>query len=483
MRNTIFRKMMWSTLLIMVIALILLGTIMFGLLGSFALNSKAESLLATAENIAEFTAYWQAQSRQNASKSVYDSTIRALSEITTSDVVITNTDGYVFASNLDSTRLPAKISNSYLDKALRGNVTRFTGTFDGIFENKVLTIAYPIQSKNKIIGIVFAHASMPKLQSGRMALFRIFIFAALFVFCIAFMIMYILSQRMTKSIKDIGVAARALAAGKYDTRAVITGNDEIAELGRTFNYMAASLQKLDDTHTSFIANVSHELRTPMTTISGFTENILNGTIPSEQQGKYLQIVLDESKRLSRMVTDMLDLSKISLGQFSITKAPFDLTEMLSLIVIQYENAIEEKHLDVRIDFSEDIIMAYADRDAITRVITNILDNAIKFSDPCGHLDISAITRDGKAYVAIANEGIGIDPEDINHIFDRFYKTDKSRNDKKGTGLGLHLVQNLLTLHGETIAVKSKDLTDADFDGNSNHPDRRTTFVFSLTLNK
>ncbi len=483
MRNTIFRKMMWSTLLIMLIALVLLGTIMFGLLGNFAISSKAESLLATAENVAEFTTFWQTQSRQHTNKSVYDSSIAALSEITASDIVIANTDGHVFASNLDYDRLPAKISSSYMDDALRGTASRFTGTFDGMFENKVLTVAYPIHTENKIIGVVFVHASMPKLQSNRMALFRVFIFAALFVFCIAFMIMYILSQKMTKSIKDIGVAARALAAGKYNTRAVVTGNDEIAELGRTFNYMAASLQKLDDTHTSFIANVSHELRTPMTTISGFTENILNGTIPPEQQSKYLQIVLDESKRLSRMVTDMLDLSKISLGQFSITKAPFDLTEMLSLIVIQYENAIEQKHLDVSIDFSEDIIMVLADRDAITRVITNILDNAIKFSDPCGRLDISVITRDGKAYVAIANEGIGIDPADINHIFDRFYKTDKSRNDKKGTGLGLHLVQNLLTLHGETIAVKSKDLSDADFDGNSNHPDRRTTFIFSLTLSK
>lgn len=483
MRNTIFKKMMWSTLLIMVIALVLLGTIMFGILGSYAINNKAESLLSTAEKVAEFTVYHQSQAGYRSDKAIYDSTIQAMAQITASDIVIANTDGYIFASNLDISKLPAKISSTYMDDALEGVASRFTGTFDGMFTDKVLTVAYPIRFENRIIGVVFAHASMPILQSGRMALFRIFILAALFVFCIAFMIMYILSQKMTKSIKDIGVAARALAAGKYDTRAKVTGNDEIADLGRTFNYMAASLQKLDDTQTSFIANVSHELRTPMTTIAGFTENILNGTIPPEQQGKYLQIALDESRRLSRMVTDMLDLSKISLGQFTITKAPFDLIEMLSLIIIQYESAIDDKHLDVHVDFSDDIIMVLADRDAITRVVTNILDNAIKFSDPCGRLDISAMMRDGKAYVGIANEGIGIDPADIDHVFDRFYKTDKSRNDKKGTGLGLHLVQNLLTLHDETIAVKSEDLHDADFDDNTNHPARRTTFVFSLALNK
>ncbi len=483
MRKTIFRKMMWSTLLIMLIVLLVLGSIMFSLFGTYAINDKANSLLSTAENIADFTVFWRTQSGPYADKSVYNTTISAMSEITDTDIVVANTTGYIFASNINAAKLPPKISNSYMDDALAGTVSRFTGTFDGMFEDKVLTVAYPIAYENHIIGVVFAHASMPSLQSSRMALFRMFIIVSVFVFCIAFMIMYILSQKMTKSIKDIGVAARALAAGKYETRAKITGDDEIAELGRTFNHMAASLQKIDDTQTSFIANVSHELRTPMTTIAGFTENILNGTIPAEQQDKYLQIVLDESKRLSRMVTDMLDISKISLGQFSITKAPFNLTEMLRLIIIQYENAIEEKHLDVSVEFSADSITVLADRDAVTRVITNIIDNAIKFSDPCGRLDISVITRDGKAYVAIANEGIGIDPADIGHVFDRFYKTDKSRNDKMGTGLGLYLVHNLLTLHGETIAVKSKDLSDADFDGNPNHPARRTTFVFSLALGK
>ncbi len=475
--------MMWSTLLIMVIILLVLGTIMFTLFGTYAINSEAEALVSTAENIADFTVYWRTQDKHFNARNVYNMTLNATGEITGTDIVVANTSGHVFASNLDSAQLPAKIASNYMDAALAGNVTRFTGNFDGVFEDKVLTVAYPIAYENHIIGVVFTHASMPQLQSGRMALFRMFLIVSIFVFCIAFMIMYILSQRMTKSIKDISIAARALAAGKYDTRAKITGDDEIAELGRTFNHMAASLQKLDDTQTSFIANVSHELRTPMTTIAGFTENILNGTIPVEQQNKYLQIVLDESKRLSRMVTDMLDISKISLGQFSITKEAFNLTELLRLIIIQYENPIEEKHLDVSVEFSEDSITVLADRDAVTRIITNIIDNAIKFSDPCGRLDISVITRDGKAYVAIANEGIGIDPADIGHVFDRFYKTDKSRNDKKGTGLGLYLVHNLLTLHGETIAVKSDDLSDTDFDGNPNHPARRTTFVFSLALGK
>ncbi len=483
MRKTIFRKMMWSTLLIMFIILVLLGTIMFTLFGTYAINDKTKTLQGIAENIANYTTFWRMQNSQVNSKDIYDTTLSALSEITNTDIVVVNTNGQIFASNLQASRFPPKISENYLTQALSGVPARFTGDFDGVFTEKVLTVALPIYLHERVIGVVFTHASMPGLQANRMMLFNMFIIISIFVFCIAFMVMYILSQKMTKSIKDISKAAQSLASGNYDTRAQITGDDEIAALGRTFNYMADSLQKLDDTQTAFIANVSHELRTPMTTIAGFTENILNGTIPPEQHKKYLQIVLDESNRLSRMVTNMLDISKMSLGQYSIVKSPFNLTEMLRLIIIQYESAIEEKHLDVSVEFSEDYIIVEADRDAITRVITNIIDNAIKFSDPGGRLDISAITRDGKAYVAIANEGEGIDQEDIGHVFDRFYKTDKSRNDKKGTGLGLYLVHNLLTLHGETIAVKSVDLKDEDFDGCENHPARRTTFVFSLTLGK
>ena len=476
--------MMWSTLLLLLIIFLLLGAIMFNLFGTYATNEKAETLTVTAKNIANYTLNWNQLHRQYATtKSAYNSTIDAIGNTTDTEIIVANADGYVFSSSTNTATMPARIPDSYMDDARAGNIARFTGTLDGIFADKVLTVAYPIKYETYVIGVVFTNASVPRLQSSKMELFRMFLIVSLFVFAIAILIMYILSQKMTKSIKDIRNAARMLAAGHYETRAKITGNDEIAELGRTFNHMAASLQKLDDTQSTFIANVSHELRTPMTAIAGFTENILNGTIPPEQHSKYLQIVLDESRRLSRMVTDMLDLSKISLGQFSLSKSAFNIAEMLRLIIIQYESKIEDKHLDVSIEFAQDPITVFADRDSVTRVITNILDNAIKFSDPCGRLSINVITREGKAFVAIANEGIGIDPEDIGHVFDRFYKTDKSRNDKKGTGLGLYLVHNLLTLHGETIAVKSEDLKDEDFGGSTNHPARRTTFVFSLALGK
>jgi len=219
----------------------------------------------------------------------------------------------------------------------------------------------------------------------------------------------------------------------------------------------------------------------MTTISGFIESVLNGTIPKERAGEYLSIALSESKRLSRMVTDMLDISKMSLGQFSLDLKPFNLAEMIRLTIIKFESALDEKNLDVEVDFFEDHINVIADKDSISRVITNLMDNAVKFSDPSSQLAIKVFKKGGKAYVAVTNEGIGIEKEDLPHVFDRFFKTDKSRNDKKGTGLGLYLVKNILSIHGEKIFAHSVDISDEEYDGNPNHPQKRTTFIFSLEL--
>ena len=155
--------------------------------------------------------------------------------------------------------------------------------------------------------------------------------------------------------------------------------------------------------------------------------------------------------------------------------------MIRLTIIQFESRIEEKNLDVTVDFSSEHVNVIADRDSISRVVTNLMDNAVKFSDPASHLDIKVFTKGGKAYTAVSNEGFGIEPEDLPHVFDRFFKTDKSRNDKKGTGLGLYLVQNLLAIHGQKIVVNSVDISDEEYDGNLNHPAKRTTFIFSLEL--
>lgn len=481
MFKTIFGKLMWANVAILFVSFFLTGIMLFSMLGRYAVDQKAASLREIAPTIADITVSLQIENNDMFYRKLYLDNLEAISLVSSTHIIVTNANGEVFAKTSRITSTPTRVNEEFMRAPLSGVTTQITGKLGGIFKENVLTVGYPIKYNNDVIGVVFLNVPVPNLDQDRFNTARLFIAVSAVVLLIAFVISYIISQRMSRSLKSINQAAKNIASGNFKSRVHVSSKDEIGQLGATFNYMAEALQQLDDTHTSFIANVSHELRTPMTTISGFIENVLNGTIPKERAGEYLEIALSESKRLARLVTDMLDISKMSLGQFSVDMKPFDLAELIRLTIIQFENRIDEKNLDVSVDFTSEHINVIADRDAISRVVTNLMDNAVKFSDPAARLDIKVFTKGGKAYTAVSNEGFGIDPEDLPHVFDRFYKTDKSRNDKKGTGLGLYLVQNLLAIHGQNIVVNSLDISDEEYGGNPNHPAKRTTFIFSLEL--
>lgn len=481
MFKTIFGKLMWSNVAILFVSFLLTGLMLFSMLGRYAIDQKAAALKEIAPTIADTTVSLQIERSDVVYRKLYIDNLEAISRVSGAHIIVTNAAGEVFAKTSRIAETPTIVSGEFLRVPLGGVTSQETGTLGGIFKETVLTVGYPIHYNNEVVGVVFLNTSVPSLDRDRLNTSRLFIAVSAVVLLLAFVIAYIVSQRMSRSLKSINQAAKNIASGNFKSRVYVASKDEIGQLGATFNYMAEALQQIDDTHTNFIANVSHELRTPMTTISGFLENVLNGTIPKEHAGEYLSIALDESKRLARLVSDMLDISKMSLGQFSVDMKPFDLAEMIRLTIIRFEGSIEEKNIDVSVDFSSEHINVIADRDAISRVVTNLMDNAVKFSDPASHLDIKVFIKGNKAYTAVSNEGFGIEAEDLPHVFDRFYKTDKSRNDKKGTGLGLYLVQNLLAIHGQKIVVNSLNIPDSEYGGNPNHPAKRTTFIFSLEL--
>ena len=481
MFKTIFGKMMWSNVAILLLSFLLTGIMLFSMLGRYAINQKAANLREIAPLISEMTVNLQIENDDRFYRKIYLDNLETISVMNGMHVIVTNSEGEIFAKTSNIKNNLVKIDEEYMSQPLDGVTSQFTGNLGGVFADTVLSVGYPIKYQQRVIGVVFLNVSMPNLERDRINTSRIFVTVSAVVLFIAFVVCYIVSQRMTRALKSINKAAKSIASGNFKSRVYVEGKDEIAQLGATFNYMADSLQQIDDTHTSLIANISHELRTPMTTISGFIENVLNGTIEQERAGEYLSIALGESKRLARMVTDMLDISKMSLGQFSLDLKPFDLAELIRLTIIKFESAIDENNLDVTVDFFEEHINVIADKDSISRVVTNLMDNAVKFSDPASQLAIKVFKKGGKAYVAVTNEGFGIEKEDLPHVFDRFFKTDKSRNDKKGTGLGLYLVKNILSIHGENIVVNSIDISDEEYDGNPNHPSKRTTFIFSLEL--
>ncbi len=290
-----------------------------------------------------------------------------------------------------------------------------------------------------------------------------FLLSGISVLLFAFIISYLFTYRMVKPLRQMAAAARQFAHGDFSAHIAVTGKDEVAELANAFNGMALSLSSLENMRRSFIANVSHDLRTPMTTISGFIDGILDGTIPPEKHKDYLKIVSDETKRLSRLVRSMLDLSRIDSGEIKINPASFDLTALLLNTLLLFEERIEQKNISIDgIDQCVPLFVT-ADYDLLQQVMYNLVDNAVKFTQDGGTISFAAIKHHGTAGFCIRNTGAGIPAEELPHVFERFYKSDRSRGlDKTGTGLGLYIVKSLINAHNGEITVRSRENEYCEF---------------------
>ena len=330
--------------------------------------------------------------------------------------------------------------------------------------------AHPVDTpEGNTVGYVLVVSTAENWSSLMDSTVRSVMVAAIWVFLAALIAIYFITERTVAPLRDMSRAVKRMAVGQYDVRVRVKGSDEVAELAVAFNQMAESLENLERMRNSFVANVSHDLRTPMTTISGFIDGILDGVIHEEQREHYLRVVSDEVRRLSRLVTALLDVSRLQAGDRKFDMKPFDVCEMGRMILISFEQKINEKDLDVEFVCEEDNMFVLADQDAIHQILYNICDNALKFSAEGGKLRMSFAWSSGetgrsrKALVKVYNEGQGIPPEDLPFVFERFYKSDKSRGlDKTGVGLGMFISKTIIEAHGESISVASEYGKNCEF---------------------
>lgn len=350
------------------------------------------------------------------------------------------------------------------DAAGNAFLRRNEGTLSNIVTSSSRYYACDIDVDGTHYGYAIACVSNEKDDAIIITVRRAMLNGTLWVLLAAVIAVYFITERLVHPLKDMTKVVKSFAGGKFSERVVVTGRDEVAELGEAFNNMASSIENLEKMRSSFLASVSHDLRTPMTTISGFIDGITSGAIPPDKHDYYLGVISQEVKRLSRLVSQLLDVSRLESGDRKFNFADFDIAELSRIVLISFEQKIEDKRLEVSFETDEDSMTVHADKDAIHQVMYNLCHNAMKFSREGGRFEIKIkYTHDKKIEVSVFNEGQGISQSKIDMIFDRFYKTDESRGlDKSGVGLGLYISKTIIDAHGEKISVSSVENEYCEF---------------------
>lgn len=475
-RTNIFTKNFLTFALVFFIMLTVLGTSMFILMNNYTDNTQTDLLKDNTNSIKEtvenMITVQDMNKKYSWEKTIICETLSTISQSIDADIFVCDVDGNIifcgeragtplFSETLspcdthDNYRISSNILSHVYEQGEFVEKTR-------LFNLRYFVVARPLVSDGNIIGSVFALTSTG-LQAVTLDIFRIFLSSAFFCLILAFICIYYLTKSMVKPLQQMSKATKKFAVGDFSYRIKITGNDELSDLAIAFNDMADALGALEGSRRSFVSNVSHELKTPMTSIAGFIDGILDGTIPKDKQDYYLDIVSTEIRRLSRLVVSMLNMSKIESGDIEMKPSTYDLSDQIIHILLTFEQKISEKNIEIR--GLEDIkpVQVTADPDMIYQAIYNLFDNAVKFTGENGYIEVSITEHTSAVEVTIKNSGEGIKEEELSHIFERFYKVDKSRSlDSKGAGLGLYIVKLMIEMHGGRVFAKSDNVETAEF---------------------
>ena len=337
-----------------------------------------------------------------------------------------------------------------------GEEIRVTGLFPELGDQIVTIGVLWWYDDAIVVGAVLLHIPMKELRIGFRTVARQIIPEALLALLVGAVLAFFLAQSQIRPLREIKSAVAEFTKGDLTRRVNVNCGGELQELGDSINRMAAELNRMEDSRRSFVANVSHELRSPLTSMRGYVQAMLDGTIPQEDTPKYLGVVMDETTRLTDLVRDLLDLSRLESGKFPLNLAPFDLNELIRRTLINFEGRIDEKRIEVDVALADDPLMVMGDASRVSQVVTNIVDNAVKFMDADGAGRLTLRTaREGKdVRVSIRNNGPVIAESDLPYIFERFYKADKAHTAGGGTGLGLSICQRIMNQHGSAITVSS-----------------------------
>ncbi|MEG0546277.1 MAG: HAMP domain-containing sensor histidine kinase [Oscillospiraceae bacterium] len=477
--QSLFAKYFSMFIVVIFICFLLLGTTLSFFVSTYWTDQKSNLLKENAKNVANTTSQALSSSMMVTNPTetmiIICNNLATISHAIDADIFVTDPNGKVilcselmrsdFTMNDDGNckiHGDYKIPQKTIDEAKRGGLFE-QSQLGETFKTKQLIAAQPVVVGGNVTAIVFA---IQPAASGARAfvfdIFRMFLFSSILALAIGFVAIYFFTISLIKPLKAMSKATRVYAMGDFSERIPVRGSDELSELAEAFNSMAYNLSLLESSRRSFIANVSHELKTPMTTIGGFIDGILDGTIPPEKQNYYLDIVSTETKRLARLVTAMLNMSKIEAGELKLKPKRFDICSDIFNIMLSFEQIIEKKHINIEGLDALEPTFVNADQDMIHQVIYNLVDNAVKFTQD-GSIIVFIEKKANSTIIKIRNTGKGISSEELARVFERFYKVDKSRSfDVKGAGLGLYIVKTIVEMHGGTIKADSVENEYSEF---------------------
>ena len=472
MKKSIYYRNFLAIALILLLSFFILGGVFSTWSYRIIMNEQRRGLSNTADDVADlvsaYCAEWEPESFEvrMVISSAARSTNYHIMLADESGVIISCSDRKVLCEHMGR-QLPADAAARMLDGGYSD-----TSSLGGLFDSARYVVGKSVLSDpdGEPVCCVIVSADRADMSEMWRHFAGVFMMTAILVIILAFVISFFTTKKQAEPLNEMARAAHRFARGDFSTRVSDADReDEIGQLSAAFNLMADSLERSENRRREFIANVSHELKTPMTTISGFADGILDGTIPPEMEKRYLKVISSETHRLSRLVRNMLDMSQLTaLDTATVLQATFDVTEIIRVSLLSLEQKITAKGLDVDVQLPEEAVMTRGSRDAIQQVVYNLLDNAIKFSADGETITVSVWKQGEKAYVSVENRGQTIPQDELPLIFDRFHKTDRSRSaDRDGVGLGLYIVKTILDHHNEDIFVSSADGV--------------TKFVFTLAL--
>lgn len=449
MTHSLYYKFLLGYLAFLIIGFLTISSFSAGMVENYLMDAKSQQLYDEANVIA--SSYSNIYRGKSLDLEAAYPQMQAVGSFLDARIWVVDNDGSIILDS-DGSRLTGTVIAGF--DPVNGSGGYSIGRYYDLFSTDVMSVSAPITGNFTTYGYVVIHLPMTQVEAGKNDILTLIYVSGAIIFLLSLIILLIFTKTVYFPLKKITSGANEYAAGNLKYNIALKTNDEMGYLAATLDYMSDELGKMEEYQHRFIANVSHDFRSPLTSIKGYLEAIIDGTIPPEMEEKYLHIVISETERLNKLTEGMLTLNSLDSKGY-LSRSNFDINRVIKDTAAAFEGACNARNIILDLTFSDNVQMVYADLGKIQQVLYNLIDNAIKFSFDDSVIYIRTSTRYEKVFVSVKDTGIGIPKESQGKIWERFYKTDLSRGrDKKGTGLGLAIVREIIQAHGENIDVIS-----------------------------